>query len=31
MELFSQVYQWLVNAFWTVIHLSPETINRIRR
>lgn len=29
MELFSQVYQWLVNAFWTVVHLSPETITEL--
>jgi membrane-associated protein len=28
MDLFGQVYQWLVNAFGAVVHLSPETINQ---
>lgn len=27
MSWFWQVYQWLVAAFWAVIHLSPETLN----
>jgi membrane-associated protein len=28
MDLFWQVYQWLVDGFWAVIHLGPETINQ---
>jgi membrane-associated protein len=28
MDLFLQTYQWLVRAFWAVVHLSPETINQ---
>ncbi len=23
-----QIYEWVVNAFWTVINLNPETINQ---
>ncbi len=28
MDLFWQLYQWLVDAFLAVVHLSPETINQ---
>jgi membrane-associated protein len=28
MDGFWQIWQWLVNAFWAVINLSPETINQ---